>query len=60
MLFPFGNNNDQEAVSIYLDFVDPMGAPAGWHSCVQFALVLYNPKDPTQYIIHRMYKIDFF
>ncbi|CAB4447002.1 unnamed protein product [Rhizophagus irregularis] len=53
LLFPFGNsNNNQEAVSIYLDFVDPKGAPAGWHSCVQFALVLWNPEDPTQYIYH--------
>ncbi|PKY57367.1 hypothetical protein RhiirA4_478376, partial [Rhizophagus irregularis] len=34
--FEAGNwkcNNNQEAVSIYLDFVDPKGAPAGWHSC---------------------------
>jgi len=51
LLFPFGNNN-QDTVSIYLDFVDPKGAPAGWHSCVQFALVLWNPEDPTQYIVH--------
>ncbi|PKY26877.1 cysteine proteinase, partial [Rhizophagus irregularis] len=51
LLFPFGNNN-QDTVSIYLDFVDPKGAPAGWHSCVQFALVLWNPEDPTQYIYH--------
>ncbi|RGB42735.1 ubiquitin carboxyl-terminal hydrolase 5 [Rhizophagus diaphanus] len=51
LLFPSGNNN-QDTVSIYLDFVDPKGAPAGWHSCVQFALVLWNPEDPTQYIYH--------
>uniref|UniRef100_U9UKW1 MATH domain-containing protein n=1 Tax=Rhizophagus irregularis (strain DAOM 181602 / DAOM 197198 / MUCL 43194) TaxID=747089 RepID=U9UKW1_RHIID len=55
LLFPSGNNN-QDTVSIYLDFVDPKGAPAGWHSCVQFALVLWNPEDPTQYIYHRMYE----
>ncbi|CAB4475297.1 unnamed protein product [Rhizophagus irregularis] len=50
LLFPFGNNN-QDVVSIYLDFAD-MRAPEGWHSCVQFALVLWNPEDPTQYIYH--------
>ena len=48
-MFPFGNNN-QDTPSIYLDFVDPKGAPAGWHSCVQFALVMWNPEDPTQYV----------
>ncbi|RIA93959.1 ubiquitin carboxyl-terminal hydrolase 5 [Glomus cerebriforme] len=51
LLFPFGNNN-QDTVSIYLDFVDPKSAPTGWHSCVQFALVLWNPEDPTHYIVH--------
>jgi hypothetical protein len=55
LLFPFGNNNP-DVVSIYLDFVNPMGAPAGWHSCVQLALVLWNPEDPTSYIYHRMCK----
>ncbi len=53
LLFPFGNNN-HDSVSIYLDFSDPKGAPAGWHSCVQFALVLWNTEDATQYIFHRM------
>ncbi|GBC24696.2 cysteine proteinase [Rhizophagus irregularis DAOM 181602=DAOM 197198] len=51
LLFPFGNSN-QDTVSIYLDFVDPKGSPADWHSYVQFALVLWNPEDPTQYIYH--------
>ncbi|CAG8434848.1 2439_t:CDS:10 [Funneliformis mosseae] len=51
LLFPFGNNN-HDSVSIYLDFSDPKGAPLGWHSCVQFALVLWNPEDATQYIVH--------
>jgi hypothetical protein len=57
LLFPFGNNS-QDTVSIYLDFVDIKGAPPDWHSCAQFALVLWNPEDPTQYISHRMYKIN--
>ncbi|GBB89579.1 hypothetical protein RclHR1_01630017 [Rhizophagus clarus] len=52
LLFPSGNNNF-DCVSIYLDFVDLKGAPAGWHSCVQFALVLWNPDDPSQYVYQR-------
>jgi ubiquitin carboxyl-terminal hydrolase 7 len=58
LLFPFGNNNKdaKDAISVYLDFVDPKGAPTGWHLCVQFALVLWNPEDPTQFIYRRMYK----
>ncbi|KAG9295196.1 hypothetical protein G9A89_006177 [Geosiphon pyriformis] len=51
LLFPFGNNNT-DTVSIYLDFADPKGAPAGWHSCVHFALVLWNPEDPSEYVQH--------
>ncbi|GBB89580.1 hypothetical protein RclHR1_01630018 [Rhizophagus clarus] len=49
LLFPSSNNN-QDTISIYLDFVDPEGAPVGWHSCVQFALVLWNPEVPAQFI----------
>ena len=53
-MFPSGNNN-QDTVSIYLDFVDLKNAPTGWHSCVQFALVLWNSEDLTQYVFHHMY-----
>ncbi|KAF0549637.1 putative ubiquitin-specific processing protease 21 [Gigaspora margarita] len=51
LLFPFGNNNSN-VVSIYLDFADLKDAPTGWHSCVQFALLLWNPEDPTSSIYH--------
>ncbi|PKY24462.1 cysteine proteinase [Rhizophagus irregularis] len=51
LLFPFGNNN-LDSVSIYLDFFDPKSAPDGWHLCVQFALVLWNPEDPSHYVAH--------
>ncbi|CAG8823867.1 10336_t:CDS:2, partial [Racocetra persica] len=49
LLFPFGNNNPNK-VSIYLDFADPEGAPIGWHCCAQFALILWNPKEPEHYV----------
>ncbi|CAG8433376.1 8105_t:CDS:10 [Ambispora gerdemannii] len=49
LLFPAGNNTN-DTVSIYLDFADPKGAPQGWHSCVQFGLVLWN--DPAEYVEH--------
>ncbi|RIB14835.1 hypothetical protein C2G38_2193960 [Gigaspora rosea] len=51
LLFPLGNGTKNSGnVSIYLDFADPEGAPAGWHSCVQFALRLWNPEDQTSYV----------
>ncbi|CAG8714314.1 605_t:CDS:2, partial [Dentiscutata heterogama] len=46
LLFPSGNKNS-DVVSIYLDFADLKEAPIGWHSCAQFALLLWNPEDPT-------------
>lgn len=49
LLFPFGNNKSNE-VSIYLDFVDPEMAPIGWHCCVQFSLILWNPEEPEHYV----------
>ncbi|RIB11624.1 hypothetical protein C2G38_2042511 [Gigaspora rosea] len=50
LLFPFGSNNSY--TEIYLNFADLKGAPAGWHSCVQFALLLWNPDDPISYVSH--------
>ncbi|KAF0554333.1 putative ubiquitin-specific processing protease 21 [Gigaspora margarita] len=41
-------------VSIYLDFDNLKEAPAGWHSCVQFALLLWNPEDQTSYVSHHV------
>ena len=41
----------KDDISIFLYFSD-QNAPEGWHSCVQFALVLWNPEDPTQYVYH--------
>ncbi|KAG8969651.1 hypothetical protein FRC03_001523 [Tulasnella sp. 419] len=53
LLFPLGNSNapPNESVSIYLDYADPKNAPEGWHACAQFALVMSNPHDPTNYVV---------
>ncbi|KAM7219944.1 ubiquitin carboxyl-terminal hydrolase [Rhypophila decipiens] len=51
LLFPFGNGCDQ--ASIYLEHgFDPEQVPDSWSCCVQFALVLWNPKDPSLYFHH--------
>ncbi|KAM0601550.1 hypothetical protein ACHAP1_008588 [Verticillium nonalfalfae] len=51
LLFPFGNNVDQ--CSIYLEHgFEPNEVPENWSCCVQFALVLSNPNDPSLYTHH--------
>lgn len=51
LLFPFGNNVEQ--CSIYLEHgFDAATVPEDWSCCVQFALVLWNPNDPTIYTHH--------
>ncbi|KAK3359743.1 hypothetical protein B0T25DRAFT_533748 [Lasiosphaeria hispida] len=51
LLFPFGNNVDQ--CSIYLEHgFEANGIPDDWSCCVQFALVLYNPNNPSIYYHH--------
>ncbi|KAJ9139474.1 Ubiquitin carboxyl-terminal hydrolase [Pleurostoma richardsiae] len=51
LLFPYGNNVDQ--CSIYLEHgFEPNAIPEDWSCCVQFALVLWNPNDPTIYAHH--------
>ncbi|KAF0468380.1 cysteine proteinase [Gigaspora margarita] len=45
VLYPFGKSNLSK-VSIYLEFINPPEA----YSCAQFAFVLWNPEEPTQYI----------
>ena len=52
LLFPYGNNVDQ--CSIYLEHgFEPNTIPEDWSCCVQFALVLWNPNDPTIYSHHQ-------
>ncbi|PHH89821.1 hypothetical protein CDD83_5201 [Cordyceps sp. RAO-2017] len=51
LLFPHGNNTDQ--CSIYLEHgFDANTIPENWSCCVQFALVLWNPNDPSLYVHH--------
>lgn len=51
LLFPHGNNIDQS--SIYLEHgFDANDIPENWSCCVQFALVLWNPNDPSLYVHH--------
>ncbi|CAG8473866.1 25156_t:CDS:2, partial [Racocetra persica] len=51
LLFPYENKNS-EVVSIYLDLADIKEVPTNWHCCVQFALALWNPEDPTSCVVH--------
>jgi ubiquitin carboxyl-terminal hydrolase 7 len=51
LLFPHGNNVDQ--CSIYLEHgFEPDQIPENWSCCAQFALVLWNPDDPSLYAHH--------
>ncbi|KAK0727330.1 hypothetical protein B0T26DRAFT_637316 [Lasiosphaeria miniovina] len=51
LLFPFGNNVDQ--CSIYLEHgFNNNEVPEDWSCCVQFALVLWNPNDPSIFYHH--------
>ncbi|KAF1945532.1 cysteine proteinase [Clathrospora elynae] len=51
LFFPYGNNVD--FASFYLEQAyeeDQM--PKDWYACVEFMLVLWNPKDPTIFTTH--------
>ena len=50
LFFPFGNQ--VESVSFYLEHGFDPEPPPDWYACVQFALVLWNPKDPSIYETH--------
>ncbi|CAG8737792.1 5199_t:CDS:2, partial [Racocetra persica] len=49
LLYPFGNNNYTDYVSMYLES-EPHGASYHWHSCAQFTFTLWNSEDPTLYV----------
>ncbi|CAG8478586.1 24166_t:CDS:10 [Cetraspora pellucida] len=49
------SDNNSDVVSIYLDFADTKCVPDGWHCCVQFALMLWNPEDPSFYVSYSVH-----
>ncbi|KAK0739732.1 hypothetical protein B0T21DRAFT_382697 [Apiosordaria backusii] len=52
LLFPHGNNV-MDQCSIYLEHgFDTNSVPDNWSCCVQFALVLWNPNDPSLFFHH--------
>lgn len=50
LFFPFGNSVD--CASFYLEHGFETDPPPDWYACVQFALVLWNPNDPTLHRTH--------
>ncbi|KAF1848153.1 cysteine proteinase [Cucurbitaria berberidis CBS 394.84] len=51
LFFPYGNNVD--FASFYLEQgYEEKQMPEDWYACVQFMLVLWNPKDPSMYLTH--------
>lgn len=52
LFFPYGNG--YQCASLYLEhgFDDMNKPPEGWYSCVQFGLVLWNPREPTHHNAH--------
>lgn len=51
LMFPYGNNVD--SCSFYLEQGFPDGKPPeDWYACVQFGLVLWNPRDPSIFVHH--------
>ncbi|KIV92154.1 hypothetical protein PV10_06615 [Exophiala mesophila] len=50
LFFPYGNQVDN--ASFYLEHGFDGEPPADWYACVQFALVLWNPQDPTLFRSH--------
>src|SRR6201985_1605475 len=50
LFFPYGNQG--ACASFYLEPGFENAPPTDWYACVQFALVLWNPNDPTLYRTH--------
>jgi len=51
LFFPYGNNVD--FASFYLEQAyEEKQMPEDWYACVEFMLVLWNPKDPTIFTTH--------
>lgn len=58
LFFPWGNNQ-KDASSAYIEAIPPEGSPSDWYVCAQFAIVIYNPTNPTKHrslaASHRFY-----
>lgn len=50
LFFPYGNQADY--ASFYLEHGFEDKVPEDWYACVQFLLVLSNPKDPSIHVTH--------
>lgn len=50
LFFPYGNH--VEHASFYLEHAWEDEPPENWYACVQFALVLWNPNDPSIQLSH--------
>lgn len=50
LFFPYGNH--VEHASFYLEHAWEEDPPENWYACVQFALVLWNPNDPSIQLSH--------
>jgi len=48
LYFPWGNNQ-KECSSAYIEALPPDDSPSDWHICAQFALVIWNPTNPTKH-----------
>lgn len=49
LMFPYGNNNNADATSFYLEHNFEEKPPESWYACVEFLFVLSNPNDPSIY-----------
>jgi hypothetical protein len=51
LFFPYGNNVEHASFYLEQGFGEEK-PPEDWYACVQFALVLWNPNDPSIYTYH--------
>lgn len=49
LIFPFGNNNNADSCSLYLEHNFAEKPAEDWYACVEFLIILANPNDPSIY-----------
>lgn len=58
LFFPWGNNQ-KDYSSAYIEAIPPENAGPDWYICAQFAVVMWNPTNPTKHRFlhasHRFY-----